>query len=144
MKQYIFSGLLILGVTASLIALILLGLNIVFHSHLSMDSADKDMRLLFSKVGGVEEICKEAGEIFIRFGNTDQRPLSKLELNDYPAIAALGKVDGIWPRTPPIIKIRVGNHWDGYIIEIVDTRDPHPYNQFAPNVKIGNCIYVHR
>ena len=42
-------------------------------------------------------------------------------LDNYPAITSLGKVDYIMPGKPPYVKIRVGTHLDGYIIQIADT-----------------------
>jgi hypothetical protein len=88
--------------------------------------------------------------MFKRFGVSNEKFFGTSELKDYPAVAALaalGNFDGIWirPDSPPHISIRVGNHLDGFFIEIADTNSPAKYAKSTNVVELmDSCVFVHR
>src|SRR2546427_284764 len=74
---------------------------------MNAESAGIQAKQLIASVGGPSKVCDEASQMFKRFGvSTEERFFNASELKDYPTIAALGEVDGIWPGSPPYIKIR--------------------------------------
>jgi hypothetical protein len=95
------------------------------------------------KAGGPEEICSQGNQFFAKFGTSKLKFFKASEIKDYPAIAALGTVDGIFPDEPPYIKVRVGNHFTGFAIEIMDVRQRKLATQ-AHNVElIEPCLLIH-
>ena len=133
-----------LGTIVVIMLLVLAGAHFVFRPHLSMDSAESDTKLLLARAGGPEKVNADAARMFQHFGAASLTIFSENDLNEYPNIAKLGKVDGIWPGPPAYIKIRTGNHWDSYILEI---RDPNRTGKDAESqgeLKVGPGIYVHR
>ena len=100
---------------------------------------------LVSKSGGPTEVCGQANQLFNRFGTSKVTVLKPSDVKDYPAIAALGIVDGILPGDPPSIKIRVGNHIRGFIMELGDTREGLMAKPTSSDAElIAPCIVVHR
>jgi len=120
-------------------------IGIISRPTLDLESAGEQANLLVARVGGAAKIRKEANQIFRRFAVTNIHFFSASELKDYPAIFALGQVDGIWADSPAYIKVRVGTHINGYIIHIVDTNSASKYVNLSNSVEIGDsCIFVHR
>lgn len=102
-------------------------------------------QLLLERAGGTAEVCREANQMFKRFGVDKITFLGSDDLKSYPAVSALGKVDGIWPGSPAYIKIRIGTHRDGYLISILDTNSAVSYEKGPNEVEIvGGCVYAHR
>ena len=100
---------------------------------------------LIRTAGGSERICDQANEMFRRFGNARMRILRRADLADYPAISALGTVDGIWPGNPPYIKVRVGTQVRGFIIKIADPSSRVNDIQHSDGVDLTeSCISVYR
>jgi hypothetical protein len=120
----------------------------VIRPNLDVESAAKQAVVLLNKAGGINEVCREASIIFGRFGISELQFFSDTDLRDFPAMVALGKVDGIWPEEPPYvpayIKIRVGNHMDGYIISIINTNTTIKYQMSKGKIALNPCIYVNR
>jgi hypothetical protein len=115
-----------------------------FRPRLDVEPMRQQATQLLANVGP-EKVCEEANQIFGRFGTEKLRFFEKADLTDYPAIAALGKVDGIWPGPPAYIKIRIGTHMDGYIMEIADTNSSAKYEPSTNCVElVKSCIFVHR
>jgi hypothetical protein len=115
-----------------------------------VESAGVQARKLIASVGGPAKICDEANQMFKRFGESKEKFLETSELKDYPAVAALaalGNFGGIWirPDSPPHFSIRVGNHRDGFFIEIADTNSPAKYLKSPNSLELlDSCIFVHR
>jgi hypothetical protein len=114
-----------------------------------LKSAGVKANQLMASAGGTGKVCKEASEIFRRFGVSKQRFFSFSELKDYPAIAALCTPDMdrvcLYPGQPSYIAIRVGTHRDGFIIEIADTNCPGKYPASPGTLELVNsCVFVHR
>jgi hypothetical protein len=55
----------------------------------------------------------------------------------------LGAVDGIWPGDPSYVKVRVGNHLDGYILLVFVTNGPNQYIDYR-GALIDPRVFVHR
>jgi len=110
-----------------------------------LESAGVQANQLIASVGGPAKVCDEAGQMFRRFGVSEVKFFDPAELKEYPAIAALGKVRGIWPGSSPRISIRVGTHRDGFFIEIADTNSPAKYPKTSNALElVESCIFVHR
>jgi hypothetical protein len=111
--------------------------------------SDRNVKELLAKAGGADEVCKEADQIFQKYGVTNQTFFFDDMLKDYPAVNALGKVDYIMPDEPLIsqrayIKIRVGNvHWDGYMMYIADTNFDYKFEMGRDVLEVvKNRVYV--
>lgn len=132
----------------SLIVLVFIALLtalLVYRPTSDITSAGSDAQLRIEAAGGTEKVCAEANQIFARFGASKLKIFSPSELTDYPAVLALGRVDGIFPGNPPFIKVRVGTHINGYIIELMNTNNYPRLEQPRKGVQlIGSCIAVHR
>jgi len=112
---------------------------------LNVESAGIQANQLIVSAGGSSKVCDEASQMFKRFGVSNVKFFNSSELKDYPAIAALGTVDGIWPGSPPYIKIRVGTHIRGFIIEIADTNSPVKHVKSTNMLEVvDSCVFVHR
>jgi hypothetical protein len=113
---------------------------------MDVESAGVQANQLIASVGGPAKVCDEASQIFKRFGVVSNvKFFNPSELKDYPTIASLGNVDGIWPGEPSYIKIRVGTHINGFIIQIVDTNNPVKYVKSSNTLEvIDSCVFVHR
>jgi hypothetical protein len=115
-----------------------------------VESAGVQAKKLITSVGGSAKVCDEASQMFKRFGVSKENFYETSKLKDYPAIAALsalGNFDGIWirPDSPPHISIRIGNHRDGFFIEIADTNSPAKYVKSPTTLEIvDSCVFVHR
>src|SRR3989442_14855937 len=109
---------------------------------MDLKSAGTQAEQLITKAGGAAKVCDEACQMFKRFGGSQVKVFSASELEHYPAIAALGEVDGIWPGSPAYIKIRVGTHIRGFMIEIADTNSPVKYVK-SPNTLelVDSCVF---
>jgi hypothetical protein len=99
---------------------------------------------LIEKAGGSAKICDESDKMFKRFGVSKVRFLKPSELKEYPAISALGKVDGIWPGEPPYIKVRVGPHGRGFVIQIASPSSKKDQKLSGGTIIPDSCISVHR
>jgi hypothetical protein len=109
---------------------------------ISPEAMHREAQQLITKAGGAAEVCSEGNQLFAKFGTSKLTFFMPSEIKDYPAVAALGIVDGIWPSDPPYIKIRVGNHFTGFVIEILDVRQGKLTTK-AHNVElIEPCILV--
>jgi hypothetical protein len=114
--------------------------------NLDMPSAIRDATALIAKAGGADEVCKEADQLFHRYPTTNSFYLFQdSDLKDFPAIMSLGRVNGIWSGPPNRIRVRVGTHFDGYAIEILETNLPERYDK-SPNEAeiVKSRIFVHR
>ena len=110
-----------------------------------VESAGVQAKKLIASVGGPAKVYDEAGQMFKHFGVSEVKFFNPVELKDYPAIAALGKVRGIWPGSPSYISIRVGTHINGFFIEITDTNSPAKYPKSTNVVEIiDSRVFVHR
>jgi hypothetical protein len=108
-------------------------------------SAGREATALIAKVGGADEVCKEADQLFRRFAVTNVYLFQDSDLKDFPAIAALGQVNGIWSGPPARIMVRVGSHFDGYAINILETNMNTMYRKGTREVEIVTSrIFVSR
>ena len=111
----------------------------------SMTAAGDVAQQLLTQSGGADRVCKEADQIFQQFGITNQTFFLNNILSNYPAITALGKVDYIMPDTQAYIKIRVGNHLNGYIIQIVDTNGNYKFKRGRDTLEVvKDRIFISR
>jgi hypothetical protein len=113
-----------------------------------IESAGVQAKDLIAKVGGPIKVCDEANQMFRRFNVSNVKFFhDSSELKDYPAIAALARPDriSIYSGSPPYIAIRIGSHFNGFTIEIVDTNNPTKYVKSAQSLEIvDSCVFVHR
>jgi hypothetical protein len=113
-----------------------------------VESAGVQAKDLIAKVGGPARICDEASQMFTRFKVANVKFFhDPSELKDYPAIAALATPDriSIYSGSPPYMAIRVGGHFNGFTIEIVDTNNPTKYVKSSQSLEIvDSCVFVHR
>jgi hypothetical protein len=131
--------------TLAILCIVIVAVIYATKPDMNVESAGVQANQLIASVGGPAKICDEANQIFKHFGVSKVKFFEPSELKDYPAIASLGNVDGIWPGEPPNIKIRVGTHVRGFIIQIVDTNNPVKYVKSSNTVEvIDSCIFVHR
>jgi len=97
------------------------------------------------RVGGVSAVCGEADRLFAKYGTTNLVPIYPADLLGCRALSQLGTVDGIWPDGPPVtyLKIRVGDHLDGYIVQLFFTNVESRYID-TEGFLISPRIFVHR
>lgn len=108
------------------------------------DLADRASKII-TKAGGPAIVCKEADQLFSQHGTSNLVFLSRQDLRLCPSLNAVGSVDGIWPGNPPFIKIRVGGHRTGFIMEIVRTNDiATPILSPSAVEVVKGRIYAHR
>ncbi len=111
-------GIVICGLAVGVAGILII--RPFFTTHLDLNSAVVTTKNLLIKAGGSEKVCAEADEIFRRYGTTEQIFFTANLLKDYPAMTSLGNVDYIMPDAPSYIKIRVGTHFNGFMIKILD------------------------
>jgi hypothetical protein len=110
---------------------------------------------LLIKAGSSKLVCEEADKLFQKYKNDSYVFLDQSELkSDYPAIASLGRVYGIepeepklgaFPGSPSYIRVRVGTHFDGFFIDIVERDSAYRYQTGALTLEIvKNRIYASR
>ena len=141
-----------MGLVASLAILLLLALVggrlLLPRPNLDPQSAGRQATLLITKVGGSEGVCKEADQMFSRFGVSELRLFSDLDASSYPTLISLGQVWRMEPADmyePARIVIHVGDHFDGYFIEVWTTNQARKYEVDPHTVEVmPSRIYVHR
>jgi len=136
-----------IGLTACCLFLLGAIVAVVFavklRQNVSLEGLGKSAMSDIQRVGGAVAVCKEADKLFEKFGTDKLTVFSAEDLSACPAITKLGSVDGIWPGGPAYLKIRVGNHLDGYIVQVFVTNGPNSY--VGPTgALISPRIYVHR
>jgi hypothetical protein len=108
-------------------------------------SAGSEARKLLAGVGGSSNVCNEADQVFKRFGVAKETFFDSSDLKAYPAIAALGGVCVIFPDNPPRLSIRIGNHRNGFFIDIPDTNSPAKYPVSSDTIElVKSRVFVHR
>ena len=116
----------------------------IFRPNLNQGEAVTQATASLQKVGGVEEVRKEAERVFAKFGVSRATAFySQSELKDFPALTGLGTVCLILPN-PACLTIRSGNHLDGYTIEIYQTNYSIHEFDHSTLTQLGPGIYVHR
>jgi len=112
-------------------------MTIVFMTKPKTDlrSANVQADHLLAAVGGPTKVCIEANEIFRHFGVAKERFLDPSDLKDYPSIAGIGTAH-ILPGSPPRISIRVGNHINGFTVDIFDTNNPEKHVKSADDIEL--------
>jgi hypothetical protein len=125
--------------------------NRALKQDISSMSVGDQATMLITKAGGVSKVCEEANQMFYNYGYTNRGAahfyiFQDSDLTKYPALKALGNVDGIWSGPPDYINIRIGHRPDGYFIEIVNTNNlVTPVIADAGKVEvIKSCVFAHR
>jgi hypothetical protein len=118
----------------------------LFHRETGAEPVRQPALALLNKAGGADKVCLEADQMFKAYGASNLTMFLPSDLRNYPAIASLGTVDGIWPGHPAYIQIRVGNlHLDGYRIEIIYTNNSEGYVTSSNLIDLARSrIYVRR
>jgi len=137
------------GIAAALCIAVVVTLPIVIFLSLkprvtTRQEAELQTRRLIDEAGGFAKICDEAKSLLSQFGTAKLKTFRADELKDYPAIKALGKVDGIWPSSPPFLKVRVGTQRKGFEIHVFDKELNSEDAAAAGVYRIDHCIYVVR
>jgi hypothetical protein len=112
---------------------------------------------LFEKVGGVNEINREARMLFDKLGTNDWAFLLPEDLTNTPAISSLysicknysgkeysGTSVAIFPYDGRHLEIKFGNHWSGKWIYIFDTNSAVKFNSPSNWLQIAPNIFVSR
>jgi hypothetical protein len=115
-----------------------------FHPNYDLTSASRSALARIDMAGGPEKICREADEIFREFGTTNLQFFGPTDISNYPSIASLGDVNGIFPGPPACISIKVGDHFTGFFIRILSTNALAEYVPSTNETRIGTRFFISR
>jgi hypothetical protein len=100
-------------------------LNLILNQNSEL--TESQIAAMFGKAGGVDKVNQEAKSIFDRFGTSKITVLTISNLNDFPAMTALGNSVILWPesvdggKVPPHIEVRFGSHFNTRFVFIFET-----------------------
>jgi len=135
--------LLFLAINAALILFIVQSFREMTHPN--SKRLKQQALALLAKSGGIDEVCKESDQIFKKFGVTEWYSFKDSDLKQFPAIAALGDVDWIWPEkqdSPAYIQVRVHPFLAHYAIYIYDTNSIKRLATDPKVFEVSAAIYV--
>jgi hypothetical protein len=140
MKDKILRGLLVLILSVIFVAIVT-----DTRFKLAEQNLGDEAKVLIDKAGGSDAVCREAHQIFSRFGGDELWLFNPSDLKDFPAISALGHVECIIANKPAVIQVRVRDSRDGYIIHIANTNSIYRYQTSSNTTEVvRGCVFVIR
>jgi hypothetical protein len=117
-----------------------LSVSLAYHArHHAQTNVDQAKQLAIERLaqtGGAEKVCAEADRLFKQLG-TDRMTLPlDSQLAACPAIKSMARFVTVMPGYPPYLEIRIGDHWDSYLMVIPDTNSSYKFDKTASDREI--------